>query len=283
MVAIPSISARAIPWFLALLFNVLTPSFSSGQSLVSRLKWLRTQEIASRHFSEYGFRLRLRALDPLDVKSDSIRQWISDMLNQDQDSIATKRPDYRISFSQRIDAREIDLYESRFAAIEWAFLGNTSFTDVDTMLTRDIRARLEFLYGPPTRTLAEIKLPTEPPPDSLLEADIIEFEYWFILNDSIPAFILDVNGPWDRGVVMAVPSLYRDILTEIKEAFLGQLTESDERTPFADYYFNVEQGFWYVTVYDGASFYDVRIERPNLELGRPKPGDYIGIDGRPPE
>lgn len=283
MLAISSISARSLPWLLAVLLYILTPSFSSGQSLVAQLKWLRTQEIARQHFSEYGFRLRPLPLDPLDVKSDSIRQWISDRLHPNQDSIAARRPDYRISFSQRIDAREIDLYQSRFAATEWAFIGNTSFADVDTMLTRDIRARLEFHYGPPTRTLAETKLPTEPASRSILEDDIIEFEYWFVLNDSIPAFILDVNGPWDRGVVMAVPSLYRDILSEIKEAFLRQLTESNERTPFADYYFNAEQGFWYVTVYDGASFYDVRIERPNLEMGRPQLGDYIGIDGQPPE
>ncbi len=267
---------------MALLY-VLTPPDSSGQSLVSQLKWLRTQEIARQHFAEFGFRLRALPLDPLGVPSDSMRRWILDMLHQDQDAIAVEDPGYRISCSRKIDASEVDLYQRRFATTEWAFLGNTSFADVDTMLTKDIRARLEFLYGPPTRTLAETKLPTEPAAGSMLEDDIIEFEYWFVLNDSIPAFILDVNGPWDRGVVMAVPSLYRDILSEIKEAFLGQLTESDERTPFADYYFNAEQGFWYVTVYDGASFYDVRIERPNLELGRPYSDDHRGTDGRPPE
>ncbi len=162
--------------------------------------------------------------------------------------------------------------------MEWAFLGNTSLFDVDTLMTRDIRARLEHHFGPPTVTLAEETVL----PDST-DQDVIEFEYWFVLNDSLPVVLIDINGPWDRGVVMSIPSSYRDILLEIKKAFLGQLIDSTERMPFADYYFNSEQLQWYVTLFDGASFYDVRIEAPQLELGRPRMGAYISSANKPPE
>jgi len=119
-------------------------------------------------------------------------------------------------------------------------------------------------FGSPTRTMVEIG-----PPDSLFREEIVQFEYWFLVNDDVPVLVLDVNGPWDRGLVFAAPKAQRDSLELMKEALLGQLMETDDRTAYADYYYNFDRRTWYITGYDGARFVDVRIDPPNLILGRP--------------
>ncbi|MEQ9103628.1 MAG: hypothetical protein RIE53_02910 [Rhodothermales bacterium] len=155
-------------------------------------------------------------------------------------------------------------YEDAFRATPWAFVGSNSRDGLDTLQTREIRARMETVFGPPTFTLAETDAF-----DELTNDEIIQFEYWFMLNDSIPVMVMDPNGPWDRGLVVAAHEDYREQLRDLKDAFLWQLLGDADRTPFADYYFNVQQRTWYITGYDGALFFDRRIARPDLELGRP--------------
>ncbi len=40
-----------------------------------------------------------------------------------------------------------------------------------------------------------------------------------MLNDSVHVVVLDVNGPWDRGVVLAADQEYRSHLPIIKRSF----------------------------------------------------------------
>ncbi|GMQ83042.1 MAG: hypothetical protein BMS9Abin05_2516 [Rhodothermia bacterium] len=271
-----SVQPRFIP--LAILFILLHFTPVSGQSLLSKLQWQRLVENANKSFAENGSRLRPRNPDPLGVLSDSIRRVVYNQLNPPVPDPLRDQYEFVVSSWRLIGESEVESEKLKAQSTEWAFLGNTSLFDVDTLMTRDIRARLEHHFGPPTLTLAEETVL----PDST-DQDVIEFEYWFVLNDSLPVVLIDVNGPWDRGVVMSVPSPYRDILVEIKEAFLEQLIDSNERMPFADYYFNSAQRQWYVTLFDGASYYDVRIDPPILELGRPRLGAYILSAVKPPE
>ena len=272
-------SSVLLRFFLQMAFILSLPLTSaSAQSLLSKMHWQRLIENANQSFAEKGSRMAPKDPEPLSALSDSIRQVIHDLLNSFHEDSLTEPVGFVVSSWRLIAQTEADWERLGFHSLEWAFLGNTTLFRVDTLLTKDIRARLEFHFGPPTVTLVE----EEVLPDSTNE-DIIQFEYWFVINDSLPIVLIDVNGPWDRGVVMSVPSPYREILPDIKEAFLGQLASSDERMPFADYYFNSEQEQWYVTVFDGASFYDVRTEPPNLQLGRPRLGAYISTTDKRPE
>ena len=157
-------------------------------------------------------------------------------------------------------------YQEAFDSTSWAFTGSNSRSPVDTMRTADLRSRLQTVFGPPTVTLAE-----SPDPEILRREQVIEFEYWFLLNNGVRVVVLDVNGPWDRGLVVAADQRYRSELPAIKAQLLEQLLPSASRSPFTDYYYNVDQRTWYLTGFDGASFFDRRILRPDMSLGRPAP------------
>ena len=265
-------------YVLIVLLAVFITDSVGSQTLIERLRWERTRALASEVFRSDGARLEPLPTDPLGVRADSIRQWIMTLLKDRSDRDSDYDDAIRISNWQTIRMIEIPLYKTRFDTTKWAFLGVSSISELDTTQTRELRSRLEYRFGRPTRTLAEIGQPSE-----LSRAEIIEFEYWFILNDTIPVIVIDVNGPWDRGLVMASSHRYREQLSEIKDAFLGQLIAHEDRKPFADYYYNPEERVWYVTGFDGASFFDVRIGRPNLELGRPALVEYISGAGHSQE
>lgn len=152
-----------------------------------------------------------------------------------------------------------------FGTAEWAFLGNNEFTALDTSLTREIRARMQSRFGPPTVTMVEREywLP-------LSREEYIQFEYWFELNDSIPMIVIDVNGPTDRGVIVAVYPEYRDVLYQLRESFLGGLIHSEPFAPYVDYYYNYVAKRWYRTGWDGEQFFIESMSAPNLARGRPK-------------
>ena len=258
------------PLLLIVLSCTLLPTApAEGQSLLSRLRWVRTQTLANEFFTRHGLRPPYRDLEPLGVKSDSIRSWMRSLAGLEPSADEDDGPSFVITSVRPIGPGDRADFERLFTSTDWAFLGSTSLVEIDTMRTRDIRARLEHRFGPPTITLAE-----RPPVAREDTTESVQFEYWFILNESMPAYLLDVNGPWDRGVVFAAPSTYRSILADVKESLLWQLISTNDRKAFADYYFNVQQEIWYVTAFDGASFRDVRIDRPDPRAGRPVPEEY---------
>ncbi len=156
----------------------------------------------------------------------------------------------------------------RFGQNGWAYLGSNSWTPLDTLRTPELRARLQAHFGDPTRTLAEVDLYQRRPRD-----EYIQFEYWLVLNDSIPFRIMDVNGPFERGIVVASAPRYRDHLWTIRQALLGRLIIDPRRAPFVDYYYQRETDTWYLTGFDGRAFFLEPIRRPLMIPGRPRLSD----------
>ena len=156
----------------------------------------------------------------------------------------------------------------RFGQNGWAYLGSNSWTPLDTLRTPELRARLQAHFGDPTRTLAEVDLYQRRPRD-----EYIQFEYWLVLNDSIPFRIMDVNGPFERGIVVASAPRYRDHLWTIRQALLGRLITDPRRAPFVDYYYQRETDTWYLTGFDGRAFFLEPIRRPLMIPGRPRLSD----------
>jgi hypothetical protein len=152
----------------------------------------------------------------------------------------------------------------RFGQEGWAYLGSQGWTPLDTLPTSELRARLQAHFGSPTRTLAEAELYQRRPRE-----EYIQFEYWFVLNDSIPFRVLDVNGPFERGVVVASAPRYRDQLRQLRAALLDRLITDPRRAAFADYYFQKETDTWYVTGFDGRVFWLRPIRAPRSLQGRP--------------
>ncbi len=153
-------------------------------------------------------------------------------------------------------------FRSRFGDTKWAFLGaGYYFTPLDTMQTRELRARLEAHFGPPTQTLADYKPAHRP-------KDLVQFEYWLVANDSIPVIVTDVNGPTDRGIIVSTDQRYRDCLQELRQAVLKPIVESDTLAPYVDYYYDRVSDAWYRTGFDGAHYFLDRVRRRDVTPGR---------------
>jgi hypothetical protein len=154
-------------------------------------------------------------------------------------------------------------FTERFAGTDWAYLGANGRTLLDTMQTRRLRARLQALYGDPTLTVVDAEsLDGRPAPQ------YIQFAYWLVVNDSIPAKVVDTGGPFDRGLVFAAPARFRNRLRTLREAVLAPLAETDLRARYVDYYFETSTATWYRTGFDGKRFFARPVERREIRAGQ---------------
>jgi hypothetical protein len=252
---------------LAVVVNTSAAQQQKTSDLLTYYLQARTRQIATDKASSGNFRLTYLPLDLLDTKAQVIQTQLNELSWNDLlASLPEPLETFGISSIRLISRLESGSYTKLFSEADWSFMGSTTRSAIDTMKTADIRARLEYHYGAPTQTLAEIGYP-----DSLRREDVVEFEYWFLANGNIPVTILDVNGPWDRGIVLAAEMKYRSKLDLIKKTLFEQLTKQPNRKQFIDYYYNFDQRAWYLTGFDGVRFFDQRIKRPDLTMGRPSP------------
>lgn len=237
-----------------------------GQDLIELYRQARLQAEARRVLAQHGPYLQPLPLARTPTRGDTLRAWIAQYQPQPPAPPPAPEPPAGlvIASSRLVRKLEYKWFEWRFRETLWSFLGSGTFSPLDTLHTRELRARLEAHFGPPTRTLVEAG-----DLDDLRREEIIQFEYWFVLNDSIPLVLMDVNGPLDRGLVLASDQQFRDLLFNIRETFLRPLVETDLRKPFVDYYYQYETGQWYRAGFDGQRHFLTRIPRPNLALGRP--------------
>jgi len=188
------------------------------------------------------------------------------------------RPEFQITSVRRVRDLERSWFRERYREVEWSFLGTgTRLTFTDTIRTRDLRARLQARFGEPTRTLAEIySNEWVRAPDSARK-DPIQFEYWFVVNDSIPVRVSDVSGPGERGGIVSTDRRYRADLPDLRTALLRPLRR-EERAPYVDYYYEPEVRRWYRVGYDGRSFFRERISRFDIVPDRRPEVDTVRTD-----
>ena len=155
-------------------------------------------------------------------------------------------------------------FRNTFRETKWAYRGANELTTLDTMLTRELRARLQDRFGAPMQTLGDLN-------EERFEAQDqhVQFRYGLLLNSSIPLVALDVNGPLERGLVLATDRRYADQFDAIQEALAQELIEAAEPAPYVDYYYDARASQWYRTGFDGERYFMDSIEDPALYLGRP--------------
>lgn len=193
----------------------------------------------------------------LPVAADSLRPDSSPESDSTQSEASFRVTDRRV-----VRKLERSWFQHKFGDSQWAFLGASRYiTLLDTTLTRELRARLQAQFGDPTQTIADFQ--PERRPD-----DLLQFEYWFVVNDSIPVRVTDVNGPNERGLIMATDQRYRDRLAEVRGAVLKPLMEAGERAPYVDYYYDWQGDAWYRVGFDGTRFFVESIRRRDVTPGR---------------
>ncbi len=201
---------------------------------------------------------------PLPVASDTLIHWIKETMG-----ILPKDPDSNefqgdIHSSSLVSISERSQWFERFEDTKWAYLGNNYLTSLDTIDTSIIRAHLEGLLGPPTQTITETHQG-----DPTLTGGNSQFEYWLTVNDSIPMIVMDVRGPFDRGIIVATDHRFRSLLFRMRQSLftfdIGQI----KPVPYVDYYYHMLTEKWYLTGFNGTEYFVQKVDRPNFEFGRP--------------
>ncbi|MFT5144435.1 MAG: hypothetical protein ACI80V_000111 [Rhodothermales bacterium] len=246
-----------------------------AQDLVDRFRRARILRVAQESFDREAYYLNPAPAAHLPTRGDTLAAWIASLQpRQAPEAIATPPPPpFEVESLRLYGKLERISFLNLYGQTRWAFMQGRRTAEIDTTRTTDIRARLEARFGGPTLTVAELENV-----QTRTEEEIIQFEYWMVLNDSIPVMVLDVNGPLERGVVVATDARWREELDAIRYALLGGLFEEPIRAPYVDYFYQAATSTWYATGFDGATFFHRRIDRPNLKLGRPVLSGYVSSD-----
>ncbi|PAU93757.1 hypothetical protein CK503_10945 [Aliifodinibius salipaludis] len=130
-------------------------------------------------------------------------------------------------------------------------------TKLDDRQTNEIRARLQALFGDPTQTLEDLINK-----DNFRPGKAIQFEYWFMVNDSIPLMVLDWNGPFGSGLTYGGASKYIDLMPQIKREFVEKLMSVEELGEYKDYFYSPEKDQWYIVKYEDGKFRNEEIDSP---------------------
>ncbi len=231
--------------------------------LATAYRSARFQAEARRIFDQYGLWARPRNADHLPYVGDTLLAWIDRyIVRPEEPAPEPELPPIEITSVTLVPRLQRGWFEEEFKKTKWAYLGSAGrFTPLDTMRTHRLRALLEAKHGPPSVTLSELDLSKDLKPD-----DYIQFEYYFVLNDSIPLIVTDPNGPFDRGLVVASDRAYRARLFDLRQAFLGAIL-LEEATPYVDYFYRYSDRSWYLVGFDGRRFFRERIRRPT-PIGR---------------
>lgn len=166
---------------------------------------------------------------------------------------------------KKVNNNERDAFQRRFGNIPMTGEGFQGHTVMDNLPTSEIRARLQRAFGDPTMRLDDFIGRTDVRP-----GHSVQFEYWFIVNDSIPMIVLDIDGPFTIGLVYAGGINYVDMMPEIKRTLSRKLMNISQLGEFQDVFFSPERNEWYNVEYRAGAYKTEKITRParfnNLRL-----------------
>lgn len=150
-------------------------------------------------------------------------------------------------------------FQSRFSNVAWTGQGLYNPTTIDRLPTMELRARLQSVFGNPTQTIEDLIN------NNFRPGKAIQFEYWLIIDDEIPMMILDLDGPFENGMVYVGASRYVDLMPEIKRTLTRMLMDdSVDLEPYSDFFFSPEREEWYQVEYRDGEFFRNPIDKPNF-------------------
>lgn len=156
------------------------------------------------------------------------------------------------------DNREV-FTSNYMETIKWTGAGLNAMLPIDYIPTMELRARLQKVFGDPTQRLDDLIDKKDFRP-----GECIQFEYWFVVNDSIPMMILDVDGPFTSGLTYVGASKYVDLMPEVKRTLNKLLLKPKELAEFDDFFYSPEDDrmAWYRVAYKNGKFINKKIDRP---------------------
>lgn len=160
---------------------------------------------------------------------------------------------------KKVSHEEREEFQMRFESIKWTGAGLYEKTPIDYIPTMELRARLQKVFGNPTQRLEDLIDKKDFRP-----GECIQFEYWFVVNDSIPLMVLDVDGPFANGLTYGGASRYVDLMPEVKRTLSKLLLDVKELAEYDDYFYSPEDDrmAWYRVAYKNGEFVNKKIDRP---------------------
>lgn len=227
---------------------------NEGETLIDRYQTAR-RHVLAQQFLQQGRDLRVLSPKTLSTEVDSLRRPPED--NERQDRLGA----FPLGDVHTVHRLERGWFGEQYDDTRWSFLGaGTYHTFFDTTRTQELRARLQAHFGDPTQTLGDAD------PQNV-EAGRAQFEYWFVVNDSIPVRVTDASGPLDRGLIVMTDRRYRERILALRDTLLGVLRQP-KRAPYADYYYDELAERWYRAGYNGESYFLERISPSDILPGR---------------
>lgn len=156
----------------------------------------------------------------------------------------------------KVTTPEAEKFEERFESIKWTGQG-FNYNSLDRTPAIEIRAKLQRLYGDPTKTIENIVEDGKMRPGKA-----IQFEYWFIIDGQIPLMVLDLDGPFADGLVYVGASRYIDRMPEVKRKLTRDVAEAQAQE-FTDYFFSPEREQWYKVSYINGEYKKEEIKQPS--------------------
>lgn len=161
---------------------------------------------------------------------------------------------------RKVEHTERAQFEQRFSDIKWTGQGLYNPTTIDRIPTVELRSRLQSVFGDPTQTIGDLINQTNYRPGKA-----VQFEYWFIIDGKMPLMVLDLDGPFENGLVYVGASRYIDLMPQVKRVFNRMLmNEAGELASFSDYFYSPERDQWYLVEYKDGDFTHEAIERPGI-------------------
>ena len=161
---------------------------------------------------------------------------------------------------RKIENADREIFEKQFERTLWTGQGLYNPQTIDRIPTIEIRARLQALFGDPTVTIEDLITGADFRPGKA-----IQFEYWFVVDGEIPLMLLDLDGPFENGLVYVGPSEFVDQMPQVKRTLNRLLMqEVEDFSEFEDYFFSPEREQWYLVSYKDGAFSREPIERPSF-------------------
>lgn len=155
----------------------------------------------------------------------------------------------------KVEAADRTAFQQRFADIKWTGQG-FNYNELDRIPTIEIRAYLQSLFGEPTQVISDLINRKDYRPGKA-----VQFEYWFIVDGEMPVMILDLDGPFDNGLVYVGASKYVDMMPSVKRT-LTKLVRDANPKEYSDYFLSPEREQWYKVSYQAGKYSKEEITKP---------------------
>lgn len=157
---------------------------------------------------------------------------------------------------KKVSTEDAAAFEAEFKDIKWTGQGY-NYNELDRVPAIELRARLESVFGEPTKTIEDIV-----ERGKLRAGKAIQFEYWFIVDGEIPMMILDLDGPFADGLVYVGASRYIDLMPAVKRSLTRQLLETEPKA-YIDYFYSPEREQWYEVRYQNGEYTKKEVDKPS--------------------